>query len=62
MTAFKNWHDAHQFAIQQARKLGVDHAVRAVTWYGESKFAVSIACRNDSDYARAEIVKPTDAL
>ena len=35
---------------------------RAAATLGRKGFNVSIACRNDSDYARAEIVTPTDPV
>jgi hypothetical protein len=59
---FTDWRSARAFAIQRARSLHLDMAIRAVKEYGRKAYNVTIACRNDSDYARAEIVTPRDLI
>lgn len=55
---FESWHDAHAFAENKADNSGLDVAIRAQKEYGRMGYNVSFASVNDSDYARAEIVKP----
>ena len=57
---FTDYQDAYDEAQQRAVRLGIDQAIRKVKWYGKVRFCVASASRNDSDYARAEIVTPTD--
>ena len=51
---------AADYARHLARALNQDIALRGVVWYGKHRITVSGASRNDSDYARSEIVRPTD--
>ena len=53
------WEEAHATAQKLADQTGQDVAIRRVREYGKDGFNVSYASRNDSDYARAEIVKPS---
>lgn len=55
---FKKWSKAHEYARTQADSTGLDVAIRAVKEFGGLGYNVSFASRNDSDYARAEIVRP----
>lgn len=55
-----NYKDAHQAAVELARLTRCDVAIRWVKEFGKDGFNVSLASKNDSDYARAEIVKPMD--
>ena len=57
-TRFTDYHAAYEQARQGADRLQLDHVIRAVKEYGKAGYNVSIACRNDSDYARYEIVRP----
>lgn len=57
---FDCYHAAHKRAIALARATNLDVAIRRVREYGRERLAVSLACVNDSDYARAEIVRPSD--
>ena len=57
---YLDWHEAHAAAVDDANRLRLDIAIRAVKEYGKFGYNVSIASRNDSDYARAEIVHPGD--
>lgn len=58
MTRFIEWQDAHKHAQAIANSCQLDVAIRKVKEYGKTGFNVSFACKNDSDYALAEIVKP----
>ncbi len=60
MRRFTDWKDAHTEAVKLARLCRSDVAIRKVKEYGKLGFNVSLACRNDSDYALAEIVRPSD--
>lgn len=55
---FATWEKAHTEAQQRANTTGLDVAIRKVREFGCVGFNVAFASRNDSDYARAEIVKP----
>lgn len=57
---YTDWKAAHAVAAEKATRLGLDVALRAVKWYGKKGYTVTLASRNDSDYARAEIVRPGD--
>jgi len=57
---FTDYHEASAVARLKAREMKMDVAVRAQTEFGKKGFNVSLASRNDSDYARAEIVHPGD--
>ena len=57
---FADWREAHAAAVDKANRCGLDVAIRRVREYGQDGFNISLACRNDSDYARAEIVGPGD--
>lgn len=59
---FEFYRNAVQEARVMATKTGLDMAVRRVKEYGRDGYNVSFASRNDSDYARAEIVKPGEPL
>lgn len=54
--------DAYREAAAYARALAdssrLDVAVRRTKVYGTETFVVTFASRNDSDYDRAEIVRP----
>jgi len=63
---YTSWHEAHAAAVVRARESGMDVAIRS-SWlgpYGRSMgprtYSVSLASRHDSDYDRAEIVRPGD--
>ena len=58
---FTDWKEAHAAAVEYANFAKMDVALRAVKEFGKRGFSISIASRNDSDYARAEIVRPGDA-
>jgi len=55
---FDTWKEAHNAAKEKATRYNLDVAIRKVKEYGKIRFVVSFACRNDSDYARAEIITP----
>jgi hypothetical protein len=55
---YTTWQAAHAAAADKATRLNLDVALRAVKWYGKRGFTVTLASRNDSDYARAEIIRP----
>jgi hypothetical protein len=57
---FTDWKDAHTAAVEYARDTQHDVALRRVREFGKTGFNISLASRNDSDYALAEIVTPTD--
>ena len=57
---FTDWKEAHAAAVEYANLVKMDVALRAVKQFGQSGFNISIASRNDSDYACAEIVHPSD--
>ena len=59
MKSFKNWNDAHDYAIQISTECQNDVAIRKVKEFGTNiRYNVGFASRNDSDYAMAEIVRP----
>jgi len=58
MQRFTEWKDAHTAAQSLANQCQLDVAIRKVKEFGKLGYNVSFASRNDSDYARAEIVKP----
>lgn len=60
MRRFTDWKDAHKEAEQLANHCKCDVAIRKVKEYGKVGFNVTLASRNDSDYALAEIVKPSE--
>jgi len=55
---FTDWKEAHRAAIDLADQVGLDVAIRRQREYGKDGFNLSLACKMDSDYARAEIVRP----
>lgn len=55
---FTDYHAARAAAQVKADATGLDVAIRACREYGRKVFNVSFACRNDSGYNRAEIVRP----
>jgi hypothetical protein len=57
---FETWQEAHAEAAALATRTKLDVAIRAVREYGKLGFNVGFASKNDSDYARAEIVRPGD--
>ncbi len=59
---FSTWEEAHIAALQYAVDTKHDVALRKVKEYGRTGFNISLACTNDSDYARAEIVRPIEAM
>lgn len=61
MTRYGQWKDAHEAAQRWADESGLDVAIRRVREFGRDGFNVSFASRNDSDYAKAEIVRPAAA-
>jgi len=58
MKRFIEWKDAHTHAQKLANDTKLDVAIRRTREYGRDGFNVSFASQNDSDYARAEIVRP----
>lgn len=58
---FESYQDARNYAEWRANESGFDIALRRVKEYGREGFNVSFAARMDSDYARAEIIRPTVA-
>ena len=60
--AFRDWKDAHDHATKQARRSGLDCAIRKAYAYGTTVYCVSYASRNDSDYDRAEIITYRDTI
>lgn len=57
MAHFKDYNAARLEAQNRADRTGLDVAIRKGSKY-DPGFNVSYASRNDSDYARAEIVRP----
>jgi hypothetical protein len=57
-TFHRAYNGALQHAEHMADTLRLDVAIRAVSEFGVRGFTVHLASRNDSDYARAEIVRP----
>lgn len=57
---YTEWRDAQRAAAEMATRLNLDVAIRFVKEYGNGGYNVSLACRNDSDYTRAQIVHPGD--
>ena len=62
MVRFNEWIDAREHALKLAHSTGLNTAIRAVKEFGKHGFNVGFAARNDSDYARAEVVRPTDNI
>ena len=58
MSVYDTWQEAHEEALYHATANNADVAIRKVKEYGKVRFVLSFACINDSDYARAEIVRP----
>jgi hypothetical protein len=58
---FEDWKDAHKYAQWLANDTRLDVAIRAVKEFGRMGYNTSYASRNDSDYAKAEIVSPNNA-
>lgn len=56
--AFDDYRQAFACAERKALESGTDMAIRRVREYGRVRYVVSFACIADSDYARAEIVRP----
>ena len=55
---YENYEDAHRYATLRANETGLDVAIRRVREYGRDGYNVTFAARMDSDYARAEIIRP----
>ncbi len=55
---FTDYKEAAEYARKRANELKIDQAIRAVKEYGKMGYNVACASRNDSDYARAEIIMP----
>ncbi len=55
---FADYHVAVRAARTKATELHMDVAVRVGKEYGKNGYHVSLASRNDSDYANAEIIHP----
>jgi hypothetical protein len=49
-------------ARRYARQLNHDVALRKCQEYTSWGYSLSLASRNDSDYARAEIIRPADPI
>ena len=62
MERVTTWIEARTQALAQAHKLNLDIAIRRVREYGRDGFNVTVACKNDSDYMLAEVVRPTDQI
>lgn len=60
MRSTHDYEQAVRYAREQARATGLDVAIRKCREYGRTVYNVAFACRNDSDYARAEIVKASE--
>lgn len=58
--SFDDYDTARRAAGDKARLHGMDVALRAGKEFGRMVYRVSFASRNDSDYALAEIIHPTD--
>ena len=56
---FTDYQIARTEAQRMANGARIDVAIRFVREYGKDGYNVGYASRNDSDYARAEIVRPT---
>jgi hypothetical protein len=52
------YHTARRYAGELAARLGCDVAIRKGREYGHPVIYVGLACAQDSDYAKAEIVRP----
>ena len=61
MNSYRDYDDAVIEAATRATRDGLDVAIRKCKEYGRIVFNVSYASRNDSDYARAEIITPQTA-
>ena len=62
MTTFDSYHKARQAAEIAAHETCLDIAIRKVKEYGRVRYSISFAARNDSDYTRAEIVRPENTV
>ena len=62
MHHFAEWKDARNYALKTTHESGLDMAIRRANKHDKPGFIVTYACRMDSDYARAEIVRPTDQI
>jgi hypothetical protein len=60
MQTYTDYQTAYDAAVELARLTNQNVAIRSVKEYGKAVYAIKFASRNDSDYDRAEIVKPTD--
>lgn len=60
MNTFDTYNEAYDHAREKARFLNLNIAIRKVKEFGKTRFVVSCASKMDSDYARAEIVRPDD--
>ncbi len=56
---FDTYHEAKQDADRRASGQPLDIAIRRCVEYGHVVYVVRYASRNDSDYAKAEIVPST---
>lgn len=59
---FSTWVDAREYALKRAKEYKLDLAIRRVKEFGRTGYNVTFACKMDSDYTRAEIVRPTDKI
>ena len=59
---YLEWKAAHAAAVALARSTHHDVALRKVKEFGKVGYNIKLASLNDSDYARAEIVKPGDPV
>ena len=60
MEHYQTWEDAHKAALRLAKECNLDTRIRKASKYDVPGFTVGFACKNDSDYAMAEIVRPSD--
>ena len=59
---FSQWIEAHAYAVRLSRRLKMNVAIRFVKEYSKWGYNVKLASINDSDYAKAQIVKPSDPV
>ena len=59
---FIRWREAHAFAIERATKTNLDIAIRKIGFARNVRYVVSFASRNDSDYHKAQIVRPGQSI
>ena len=62
MKRFDEWLSARTYALSISRESGLDVSIRKASKDDRPGFIVSYASKMDSDYARHEIVRPTDVL